>query len=215
MYPVKQQTGPYKYDNTASATVMRLSNDLLNTGRNITADNYFTSIPFPHKLLNKRTTLVDTLGKKKREIPPLFLNTRIWSKPSNIFGFHNNKILLYHIPNEKKRMFSRWGHITALIQTGSNAKSEIITYYNKTKGRVDVVYRLKDYYSVARVACRCPLRLFFFLLNIAGLKKYHNDYLSNSHNHKFIVEVLWRIISSSVSYQSVPGTHWDSRRWIT
>lgn len=53
--------------------------------------------------------------------------------------------------------------------TGTNAKPEIITFYNKTKGGVDVVDRLKEEYSVARVACRWPLRLFFTILNIAGI----------------------------------------------
>ncbi|GBP09953.1 hypothetical protein EVAR_70925_1 [Eumeta japonica] len=38
--------------------------------------------------------------------------------------------------------------------TGDNAKPEMITFYNKTKGGVDVVDRLIEEYSVARVSCR-------------------------------------------------------------
>lgn len=50
-----------------------------------------------------------------------------------------------------------------------NQKPEIITFYNKTKGGVDVVDRLKAEYSVSRVSFRWPLTIFYSLLNVAGI----------------------------------------------
>ncbi|KAF0763060.1 piggyBac transposable element-derived protein 4-like [Aphis craccivora] len=42
-------------------------------------------------------------------------------------------------------------------------------YYNSTKGGVDVVDELKGEYSVAKISCRWPLKIFFALMNIAGI----------------------------------------------
>lgn len=126
------------------------------------------------ELLAARTTIVGTLRKNKREIPPFFLDIKQRPKPSSIFGFHKSKVLVSYVPNKKNKknvlMISTLHNDDRIDPTtGTNAKPEIITFYNKTKGGVDVVDRLKEEYSVARVACRWPLRLFFTILNIAGI----------------------------------------------
>lgn len=53
--------------------------------------------------------------------------------------------------------------------TGAAEKPEIITFYNGTKGGVDVVDQMKEEYSVGRMTRRWPMRLFFSILNIAGI----------------------------------------------
>lgn len=62
-------------------------------------------------------------------------------------------------------------HDQGVIDTdsGDQNKPEIITFYNSTKGGVDVVDELKGEYSVSRVSCRWPLTIFFSLMNIAGI----------------------------------------------
>ena len=52
--------------NLAQKTVLKLATDLLHSGRNITADNYFTSFELAQALLNKRTIYVGTIRKKTR-----------------------------------------------------------------------------------------------------------------------------------------------------
>lgn len=60
-------------------------------------------------------------------------------------------------------------HHDKAIDSNSDNKPEIITFYNTTKGGVDVVDELKGNYSVSRISRRWPLTIFFSLLNIAGI----------------------------------------------
>jgi hypothetical protein len=75
VYVGTQQGGPFKVNNDAASIVKRLSEPVWNTGRNITIDNWFTSVKLVDvMLLNHRLTILGTIRKNKREIPPLFLN---------------------------------------------------------------------------------------------------------------------------------------------
>lgn len=67
-------------------------------------DIFFTSIPLDNHLLTEhRTTIVDTLRKNKKEIPPNFLHTKDRMKPSSKFGFGEGKVLVSYVPNEKTK----------------------------------------------------------------------------------------------------------------
>lgn len=175
VYAGRQPEGPYAVDNSPTALVMRLANTFLDTGRNITMDNYFTSVPLTNLLLNNhRTTVVGTMRKNKREIPPNFLDTKDRAKPSSLFGFNEKKVLVSYVPNKKKKkivLLMSTLHDTPTIDesTGADEKPEIITYYNGTKGGVDVVDQMKEEYSVGRMTRRWPMRLFYTMINIAGI----------------------------------------------
>jgi len=53
--------------------VKRLVSPIENSYKNVTTDNWYTNIPLLHYLLEKKTTLLGTMKKNKREIPPEFL----------------------------------------------------------------------------------------------------------------------------------------------
>ena len=52
------------------SVVMKLVEPFLGKGRNITTDNFFTSLKLATALQAKKTSLVGTLGRQKRELPP-------------------------------------------------------------------------------------------------------------------------------------------------
>lgn len=54
-------------------------------------------------------------------------------------------------------------------ESGDRRKPEVITFYNMTKGGVDVVDKMKSEYTVARIGNRWPLALFYGLLDVAGI----------------------------------------------
>ena len=71
-----QPNGPYAVSNSPIDVVKRLIIPIENSHRNVTTDNYFTSIPPADYLLQKKLTLVGTLKKNKKEIPLEFLPSK-------------------------------------------------------------------------------------------------------------------------------------------
>lgn len=172
IYAGRQPDGPYKLDNSASAVVKRISQPVLNSGRNITMDNYFTSIPLAKDLLAMKTTIVGTLRRNKREIPEIFTSVKDRPIRSSMFGFQRNIVLVSYKPKPNKNVLALSTlHSGDKIDpdSGESVKPEIITFYNITKGGVDVVDELKSTYSVSRFCCRWPLRIFFTLLDVGGI----------------------------------------------
>lgn len=173
IYAGKQPEGPFRLDNDSMSVVRRLCRPIYNSGRNVVCDNWFTSIPLAIELLKRqRLTLVGTLRKNKREIPPPFVATKERKVCSSMFGFGEECLLVSYVPKKNKNvlLFSTLHDDDTIDKdTGDAFKPEVITYYNKNKSGVDTVDQLKSIYSVARITCRWPLTVFFSVLNIAGI----------------------------------------------
>jgi hypothetical protein len=192
IYAGTQPDGPYKADkqyNSAKAVVTRLISDISGSARNVTIDNWYTSIPLVESLLrDHKLTTVGTLRKNKREIPPEFLVTKNRPLVDSMFGFGESLTLVSYVPKSKKQnkkknvlLVSSMHHDDKIDQaTGDDKKPEIITFYNSTKGGVDVVDMMVGNYNVSRNSRRWPLTLFFDLLNISCV----NSYVLYAHNPK-------------------------------
>nr|CAI5827952.1 unnamed protein product [Callosobruchus analis] len=113
------------------------------TGRNITIDNWFTSYELINELLESHNlTLVGTMRKNKRQLPSEFVNTKQRPVNSSMFAFEKNKTLVSYVPRKGKDVISVSSmHFDDEIDTSTRAKAKprIITFYNETKGGVDVV----------------------------------------------------------------------------
>lgn len=173
VYVGNQPDGPYKFSNSPGDVVERLSAPVSGTGRNITIDNWFTSCELAEKMLTKhKLTIVGTLRKNKRQIPPEFVSTKGRELNSSLFGFQEKCTLVSYVPKKGKNVL--------LISTlhnddkidhdsGDLQKPEIITFYNLTKGGVDVVDEMGATYSCARKTRRWPMVIFYSILNVAGI----------------------------------------------
>ncbi|KAL0893983.1 hypothetical protein ABMA27_014057 [Loxostege sticticalis] len=149
-------------------TVLDLVEPLKNSNRNITADNWFSSIELVDKLKEVGLTYVGTLRKNKREIPPEFLPHKTRPVGSSLFGFTNDKTLCSFVPKKSQSviMISSMHHEES-VDTESG-KPEIIQFYNGTKGGVDSLDQKCANYSVARRTQRWPCVIFWAILNISS-----------------------------------------------
>ena len=166
IYAGIQPDGPYRADNkynSSQAVVTRLISDISGSARNVTFDNWYTSYPLVESLLrDHKLTAVGTLRKNKKEIPPEFLVTKNRPHVDSMFGFGDNLTLVSYIPKHKKKknmvLLCSQHHDDKIDQaTGDDKKPEIITFYNSTKGGVDMVDVMMDKYSVSRNSRRWPL----------------------------------------------------------
>lgn len=168
---VSNQTETFFLSNSPTDVVKRLIMPISGTGRNVTMDNWFTSVPLAKSLLeDNNLTMIGTLRKNKKEIPKDFLPSKSREVLSSTFGFYEDITLVSYVPkkNASVLLISTMHHDTA-TDDSEQMKPEIIKQYNVTKGGVDVVDEMKGSYSVARKSNRWPLTLFFSLMNIAGI----------------------------------------------
>ena len=184
VYAAKQPDGPFKVDNSSFAVVTRLISEISGSGRNVTFDNWYTSYPLVVSLLHDhKLSAVGTLRKNKREIPDEFLSAKNRAACDSMFGFGDNVTLVSYVPQTKQKknvvLYSSMHHDDKIDpESGDTKKPEIITFYNSTKGGVDMVDQMAGKYDTSRNSRRWSLTVFYALLNVFTI----NAYILYCHN---------------------------------
>lgn len=152
----------------AAEYVKALSRPIYGTKRNVTVDNYFSSIPLFDEMLTENITMVGTLRKNKREIPPSFLWKK--NKGSSSFAFDKTKTLIsYSQTDDKNVLFlSSNGLFYNEKIDATTQKPEIIDFYNHTKTGTDTFDMLCGTYTTARGTRRWTMRVLYGMLDQAG-----------------------------------------------
>lgn len=155
---------------TAADYVKKLVESIKGSGRNVTYDNWFSSVPLADELLKDyQLTSIGTLRKNKREIPPSFLPNKNKRPLTSQFAFDQQKTLVSFTPHKNKSviLLSTMHYKEEInLQT---SKPVIIHDYNSTKGGVDTFDKMMHSYSCARNTRRWPLRYFYGMLDQAGI----------------------------------------------
>nr|XP_022911901.1 piggyBac transposable element-derived protein 4-like [Onthophagus taurus] len=172
IYCGEQPDGPYMVSNEPMDVVKRLVKPIENCHRNLTTDNYYTSVALADYLLQKKITLIGAIKKYNQEIPSEFLPNKSRVTHSTLFGFQSNKMLASYVPHKNRAIILlSTKHNEGKIYEGTN-KPEVIIDYNFTKCGVETVDKLCTTYTVSRKSKRWPCAIFFFLLNVAGINAY-------------------------------------------
>ncbi|XP_055920499.1 piggyBac transposable element-derived protein 4-like [Eupeodes corollae] len=157
-----------------------LSRPVHGTNRNITCDNWFTSIPATKSMLLApyKLTIVGTVRSNKREIPEQLKNTRSRQVGTSMFAFDGYLTLVSYKPKPSKMVYLLSSCDEGPIINSSTGKPEMIMFYNQTKGGVDTFDQMCSSMSCSRKTNRWPMTMFYGILNIAFV----NSYIIYTHN---------------------------------
>ncbi len=151
----------------------RVVHDLIapwyNTGRNVTADNLFTSIAVAEELLEKQLTYVGTVRKNKGAIPAQMLETKGKEVLSSMHVFSGKLTLVSYIPKKNKSVLVlSTQHHESKVE-GPKKKPEIISYYNATKSGVDNLDHLIAMNTCKRKSNRWPMVMMYNMIDVASV----------------------------------------------
>lgn len=148
--------------------VLELITPIAGSNRNVTGDNWFTSLELLEELKKHKLTYVGTIRRNKREIPKEFLANRQREVNSSIFGFTRDNTLVSYVPakNRSVLLVSTLHHDKS-TKNDHTKKPEIIEFYNSTKSGVDSLDQKCAVFSCSRRTRRWPLAIFYAILNIA------------------------------------------------
>lgn len=116
-----------------------LTKSIHGTNRNLTADNWSTSIRLAEQLLQPpyNLTLIGTIRNNKQEIPAEFKHNSSRPVGTSLFGFHEKLTLVSYKPKPQKTvLLLSTMHDKPSVDPVSG-KPTIIQSYNETKGAVD------------------------------------------------------------------------------
>lgn len=162
-------------------SVIRLAKPLFNTRRNITADNWFSSVELAELLFSKGLTYVGTLRKNKRDIPNEFLPNRKKEVGSTAYGFKENLTMISHVSHKGKATILISSMHNRIFKDPESNKPEIVEFYNNTKGGVDCLDEKCAKSSTSRRTRRWPMAIFFRMIDISIVNAYilHQSYKDN------------------------------------
>lgn len=141
-------------------SVIRLTKPIEKTNRNITADNWFSSIELVMELKKRGLTYVGTVRKVKKEIPPEFQASRQRAVGTSLFGFTKDITLVSYVLKKSKAVLlvSSTHHDRKCDE--HSGKPDIILYYNMYKSGVDTLDQQCSNYSSNRRTRRWPMAIF-------------------------------------------------------
>ncbi|XP_068215825.1 piggyBac transposable element-derived protein 4-like [Palaemon carinicauda] len=141
------------------------------SGRTVTTDNFFTTLPLALSLLDKDMYLCGTI-RQKPYIPKELTEKVLPPKESvAVFNYeHNLTLQCQQISRTKKVMLlSSLHHDPSEVE---KKKTDIQMFYNATKGGVDTFDQMCSTSSCIRKSRRWPMTLFYGILNIIMVNSY-------------------------------------------
>ena len=178
VYPGKpaepDRAPPNSITSSVDELVKYLSKELVKSGRNLTMDRYFTSVPLVEDLASAGLSSVGTLRANRALLPKELTNAAGRDPLSSKFAYRNDVQLTSHCPRRGKLVIlASTMHKQSLVDQRSK-KPETVLFYNSTKGGVDVIDAIiESTGSSCGVVRRWPTRVLTFMVSASCLNAYH------------------------------------------
>ncbi|KAK7925721.1 hypothetical protein WMY93_008031 [Mugilogobius chulae] len=189
------------------SVVLKLAEPFTGKGRNITTDNFFTSLDLARALQEQKTSLVGTMNKKRRELPPSVQEKRpLFS--SKVLKSAHATLTIYQGKAKTNVSILSTVHSSAGTLSGPKAKPEPVVYYNRTKVGVDVLDQMLRMYSVKAATRRWPVAVFYNILDMAAVTAwilYKNVWGAKYPDVTFIFELANALRANHMSAKERPA----------
>ena len=152
--------------------VMNLMQPYLGKGRNVTTDNFFTSYSLAKQLLQKKTSIVGTVNKVRRELPPSAKKQATRYSTVLLKTDDVATLTIYQCNPTKNVSVLSSLHMSVGVDSSEKNKPETIEFYNKTKCGVDVADQMARQYSVKASTRRWPVAVFYNILDLACINAF-------------------------------------------
>ena len=196
------QQGDAREINQGKRVVTDLCSSLKGTGRNVTCDNFFTSLNLLQQLKKDNLTVLGTVRKNRVELPPELVATRGREALSSKFAFHKDAMLVSYCPKKGKVvvLMSSLHDQANIDEANPKKKPSMILDYNSTKGGVDTSDQMLRTYTCKRMTRRWPIAIFSNMLDISALNAYIIWMLINpdwnakkTHKRRLFIEELGKV----------------------
>ena len=168
-----KQPGNVGDKNQGEGVVLRLASDIGQTGRNVTCDNFFTSLSLAKKLMAKKLSILGTLRKNRKEFPKQFADSKGRAPFSTMFGFTEKCMIASYCPRKGKvvTLLSTM-HQDAEVVHSNNFKPRLITDYNQSKAGVDTMDQMVRCYSCKRKTRRWLMAISYNIVDVSALNAF-------------------------------------------
>lgn len=153
----------------AEHVVLSLVKPFVGKGRNVTMDNFFTSLKLAEKLHAKQTSIVGTLNRIRREVPQSVKSSKCNRYCTHILRTDKCTLTVYQSKPNKNVLLLSSMHRSVAVDNQKKRLPETVAYYNNTKYGVDVLDQMARRYSTKNSSRRWPIQVFYNMLDLAGI----------------------------------------------
>lgn len=142
-----------KNSSVPSKVVISLMDGLLNEGRTLCTDNYYTSVSLAHELLKKKTHLIGTL-RSNRKLNPKSVVEKKLKKGESVAEESNTGVLVQKWRDKRDLLMLSTRYSDEMIKVQKRnveiEKPKTVIEYNKYKAYIDISDQLKSYNTSLR-----------------------------------------------------------------
>ena len=156
-------------ERVSDQVVMRLLKPYLNKGRNVTTDNYFTSMKLATELQKYKTSLLGTVNRIRKEVPAVVKHMKEPLYSTTLYKSVDVTMTVYQEKARKNVVLFSTLHQNITIAENTKKTPESVKAYNDTKYGVDIVDQMARKYSVRTFTRRWPIHSFQNTLDLAAI----------------------------------------------